>query len=116
MYWYPIINYKGSWSGKALPLPLLTNNSIKNSDKLITTPLINNFDYSSFDLTFTNSFSKPNSGLKISLSGRLKGISKAKSLVISQGVIKKQTISNPVDYYSRPIYTKWGTIGLKVLC
>jgi hypothetical protein len=54
-------------------------------------------------------------GVKISLAGRLKGISKAKKLVISHGVLKAQSLNLNLDYYARPIYTKWGTIGLKVI-
>ena len=129
MYWVPLLPLNNkNWTGLALPIPLpitsYFNNYcvIKNSlykistDKIFTTPttgckhVTNTFDYK-----FTKNFSAIK-GLKISLSGRLKGISKAKKLVITNGIIRPQSIDNKLTYYSRPVYTKWGTLGLKVIC
>jgi len=118
-----------NWTGLAIPLPLLpitlfnTNLCIlKNNtyslpvNKIFTTPsTLCNLDYPDFDKSFTTNFAGLK-GIKISLSGRLKGISKAKSLYFTHGVINPQSINNKLDYYYRPIFTKWGTIGLKVIC
>jgi ribosomal protein S3 len=87
------------------------------TDKIFSTPNTNlKSVINSFDKITTNNLTNNYKGLKITISGRLKGISKAKKLVITQGVLRPQTINNKLDYHSRPIYTKWGTIGLKVLC
>jgi hypothetical protein len=75
------------------------------TDKIFSTPtplsqgspVLNSFD---------KSITTPPKGIKISLSGRLKGISKAKNMVITHGVIRPQSIDNRLDYYARPIYTK----------
>ena len=96
MYWIPLIpinNY--NWTGLALPLPLQKDwfnfNYINNickikdknyilSNKVIRTaiPPINiKTNLNNFDTTFTNNFFSLK-WLKITLSGRLKGISKAK--------------------------------------
>lgn len=138
MYWVPLIQINNNWTGIACPLPFQRNWAnffiyndyckIKGktyklaTDKIFSTPTTPSIAGGSiatnnkgFDSSFTNSFHSCN-GIKITLSGRLKGISKAKSLVITHGVIKPQSIDNKLDYYARPIYTKWGTIGLKVIC
>lgn len=131
-YWIPLLyNYK--WTGKALPLPL-NNNFIsklywKNNNlyckyknktytlalnKIFNTSIINK-PISLVDLNYTKSLNHKK-GIKIILSGRLKGISKAKSMTITSGIIRAQSIDSKLEYYSRPIYTKWGTMGLKVFC
>lgn len=134
MYWIPLVQINNNWTGIACPLPLqkdwinffFFNNHCKikgktyklATEKIFTTPSTNCKPkpyLNSFDTSFTNNFNSLN-GIKISLSGRLKGISKAKRLVITHGVIRPQSIDNKLDYYARPIYTKWGTIGLKVIC
>lgn len=125
MYWVPLMPLNNKWTGLALPLPITFNTNyciIKNNtyslpvNKIFTTPsTLCNFDSFTFDLDFSKNFLNFK-GIKISLAGRLKGISKAKSFKITQGIIKPQSINNKLDYYSRPIYTKWGTIGLKVIC
>lgn len=132
MYWIPLIQINKSWTGTACPLPLqkdwfnlfFFNNHCRikgktyrlATEKIISTMSTNyKPNINLFDSSFTNSFNNLN-GIKISLSGRLKGISKAKKMVITHGVIRPQSIDNKLDYYARPIYTKWGTIGLKVIC
>lgn len=133
MYWIPLIPINNNWTGLALPVPLQKNwislinlnegyCKIKNKtytlskNKLFSTPVVKlDHNVTNFDKEFTNNFSSIK-GIKITLSGRLKGISKAKNLVITNGVIKSQSIINKLSYYSRPVYTKWGTIGLKVIC
>ena len=132
MYWIPLIQINNNWTGIACPLPLqknwinffFNNNNciIKGktyklaTDKIFKTPSnFCNLNNNSADSSLTNNFTNFN-GIKITLSGRLKGISKAKKLVITRGVIRPRSINNKLDYYARPIYTKWGTIGLKVIC
>ena len=54
-------------------------------------------------------------GLKISLSGRLRGVRMARKLVEHQGVgLRTQSIEWAVEEEKRQIFTKWGTIGIKV--
>lgn len=132
MYWIPILplnetkNYV-KWRGIAVPLPLernwFLNLKLKEktyrlaTDKIFSTPTTNFKPVlNSFDKSITTGLASGRQGIKISLSGRLKGISKAKNMVITHGVIRPQSIDNKLDYYARPIYTKWGTIGLKVIC
>ena len=129
MFWIPLIDINLNLTGIACPFPLqkewkllnynkickINGKSYKYSlNKIITTPSnYNTIFYNSFDpgINFT-----PLSGIKISLAGRLKGITKAKSLVINYGVINPQKFNKEISYYARAIYTKWGTIGLKVIC
>ena len=133
MYWIPLIPLNNNWTGIALPLPLqrdwlnlFYNNNyckIKNTtysldtQKIFSTPSTECLtNTNNFEEPFANNFPVTGNGLRITVSGRLKGISKAKKLVITHGVIRSQSINHKLDYYSRPIYTKWGTIGLKVIC
>lgn len=54
-------------------------------------------------------------GLKISLSGRLKGVRMARKFEEHEGVgLRTQSIEWGIEEEKRPIFTKWGTIGLKV--
>ena len=112
MYWIPLVQINNNWTGIACPLPLqkdwinffFFNNHCKikgktyklATEKIFTTPSTNCKPkpyLNSFDTSFTNNFNSLN-GIKISLSGRLKGISKAKKLVITHGVIRPQSIDN----------------------
>ena len=121
MYWIPLIPFNNNWTGLALPLPLPLNHTFNKNfylatDKIFSSP---STDYNTH--YFEDSLKvAPNSGfngIKITLSGRLKGISKAKNFVFTQGVLKPQSVENKLDYYARPIFTKWGTLGLKlVIC
>lgn len=58
---------------------------------------------------------KTQNGLKIKLSGRLKGVRMARKYEESVGVgLRTQSIEWAIEEEKRQIYTKWGTIGLKV--
>lgn len=106
-YWIPLC------SSLSLPLPITAPIKIKNgklnfnnynlaTDKIFSTP---KFSYAESDNT---------KGICIVMGGRLKGISKAKKFKTSFFAVQTQKINNNIDYYKRPIFTKWGTIGLKV--
>ncbi len=54
-------------------------------------------------------------GLKIRLSGRLKGVRMARKFEEHVGVgLRTQSLAWAIDEDSRQIFTKWGTIGLFV--
>lgn len=130
-YWIPLLK-KGKWTGKALPLPI--NTTIIKKIKIKNKELTINIKKEEYTLAYNkirvteNWLEKENQnkemnqrpnlpkekGIKIVLSGRLKGVSKGTKMIITKGVIRAQSIQNQLDYYSRPIYTKWGTIGIKV--
>jgi len=77
-------------------------------NKIFSTPSSTKFDittFNNFDIKFLSYFSSYNS-LAIKLSGRLKGISKAKKIIFTSGSTSPQNLDRPLDYYSRPIYTK----------
>lgn len=58
---------------------------------------------------------KGGNGLKITLSGRLKGVRMARKFEEHQGVgLRTQSIEWGIEEEKRPIFTKWGTIGLRV--
>lgn len=58
---------------------------------------------------------KGDSGLKIKLSGRLKGVRMARKIEEHVGVgLRTQSIEWAIEEENRQIYTKWGTIGIKV--
>jgi len=61
-----------------------------------------------------NEFTYKNQGILIRLGGRLRGISKAKRIILKKGKIKQLNLRMNLDYYSRQIYTKWGTLGIKI--
>jgi len=137
-YWIPLIE-NGKFKGKAIPLPLnkeiipaLKKRIIKGREsiiwnlkgkiyvlglnKIFSTPGSANIELNTIneiDKKFLTYYT-PRKSIAIKLSGRLKGISKAKKVIFSSGSTSPQNLDRPLDYYSRPIYTKWGTIGLKV--
>lgn len=58
---------------------------------------------------------KGENGIKISLSGRLKGVRMARKFEEHEGVgLRTQSIEWAIEEEKRQILTKWGTIGLKV--
>ncbi len=62
-----------------------------------------------------NKVEKGENGLKIRLSGRLKGVRMARKVEEHVGVgLRTQSIEWAIEEENRQIYTKWGTIGLKV--
>ncbi len=58
---------------------------------------------------------KGDNGLKIALSGRIKGVRMARKFQDHVGVgLRTQSIAWAIEEEKRQIFTKWGTIGLKV--
>lgn len=58
---------------------------------------------------------KGDNGLLISLSGRLRGVSMARKIEEQIGAgLRTQSIEWGIEDEKRPIFTKWGTIGLRV--
>lgn len=54
-------------------------------------------------------------GLKIRLSGRIRGVRMARKIEEHVGVgLRTQSIEWAIEEENRQIYTKWGTIGIKV--
>lgn len=53
-------------------------------------------------------------GLKIQISGRLNGIEKAKTEWYKQGSIPLNTLMTKIEYTSKNIITKYGSIGIKI--
>lgn len=66
-----------------------------------------------FNLTHKNHHLR-SSGILIRLSGRLRGIEKAKSLTLKKGSIRMQSFNAKIDYARKDIITKWGIWGMKV--
>lgn len=54
------------------------------------------------------------SGIRIQLKGRLRGTPRSKKYKFQQGQIPAQTISTSIKYQYKQIYTRYGTVGLKV--
>jgi hypothetical protein len=68
-----------------------------------------------WDLTLTHkNHHLRSSGILIRLSGRLRGIEKAKSLTLKKGSIRMQSFNAKIDYARKDIITKWGIWGMKV--
>lgn len=77
-----------------------------------TSTLATTLDFLSLGLTPVD---KGDMGLKIQLSGRLKGVRMARKVEEHVGVgLRSQSIEWAIEEENRQIYTKWGTIGLKV--
>ena len=53
-------------------------------------------------------------GVKIIISGRIKGIAKARVKNFNYGPLGTSTITRSVYYSSKPLYTKWGILGFKL--
>lgn len=68
-----------------------------------------------WDLNLTHKNHKLRStGILIRLSGRLRGIEKAKSLTLKKGSIRMQSFNSKIDYARKDIITKWGVWGMKI--
>lgn len=81
----------------------LTEEKIQNCIKTLTNEKI-----------VEKNFSINNRGIQIKLSGRLGGVNKSMRYSQSEGSFKPQSFDSKLDFYYKPIYTKWGTIGLKI--
>lgn len=57
---------------------------------------------------------KKERGLKIIVKGRLRGAIKKIKLEERKGSIKTQSLDYNVEAYNKPIYTKWGTLGIRI--
>jgi ribosomal protein S3 len=53
-------------------------------------------------------------GVKVVISGRIRGIAKARVRKFKSGPLGTSTITKSIYYCSKPIYTKWGIMGLKL--
>lgn len=53
-------------------------------------------------------------GISIELNGKLKGVARSKRYVRKIGNIKQQSFKSKTQFTKRPIFTKWGVLGLKV--
>ncbi len=103
IYWKAIIK-KNKWTGRLVPV---TMGKEEKGEKIISTPKINNFKLIGTQI-------KKERNYNIVFSGRLSGVSKARTMTIRKGALKPQTITSKVNHYQRPIYTKYGIIGIKV--
>ena len=85
---------------------------------------IKEFKASFFDLflnlnlkTKKNKINKINKNLKnyakVLISGRIRGVAKAKFKKFKKGKISTSTITTPLIYYSNPLFTKTGKLGWK---
>jgi len=75
----------------------------------------NEIDVKLPDILHNKIAEKGDNGLKITLSGRLKGVRMARKYEEHVGVgLRTQSIEWAVEEEKRQIFTKWGTIGLKV--
>lgn len=54
------------------------------------------------------------SGIRVQLKGRLRGTPRSKKYKFQQGQIPTQTLSASIKYQYKQIYTRYGTVGLKV--
>lgn len=104
IYWSPI-NKLNKFIGKLSP--------IKNKNKLIVTP-VSKYMLEKKLINKINKKQNNNNCYSVAVSGRLNGVTKARKLKIKYGALKPQTIKSKINNYNRPIYTKWGIIGLKV--
>ncbi len=82
------------------------NNSEKESQILLKEILNNKIS--------NEKFRSPRSGMQVKLSGRLGGVNKKMRMAVSTGRFKPQSFSSRLDYADSDVYTKWGTLGLKV--
>lgn len=53
-------------------------------------------------------------GIKLNLSGRLKGVKRARKLQFMKGMVQAQTFSFPIQAKLKHIQTKWGKFGLNI--
>lgn len=53
-------------------------------------------------------------GIRIQLKGRLRGTPRSKKYVFQQGQVPTQTITSSIKYQYKQIYTRYGTVGLKI--
>lgn len=53
-------------------------------------------------------------GIKLNLSGRLKGVKRARKLQFMKGMVQAQTFSFPIQAKLKHIQTKWGKFGLSI--
>ena len=65
-------------------------------------------------ILFPKSLTTKKHGFNINISGRLKGAKRAKSLNLTKGVIKLNSLSQVVQAKNFPIQTKWGKLGIKL--
>ena len=127
-YWLPQFK-NGHFTGRAIPLPCLAASSLsrdsrwkqsKNFLPIFISPSPSSY-LSISELEISSAPSAPaststsKSSILLKLSGRLNGVSKARSLSWRYGVLKPQTITSKIGFYHRPIYTKWGTLGLSII-
>ena len=86
---------------------LLDQNDFKESKKDVLMHLANwYFSHAHYENNYK--------GLKIQLSGRIKGALRARKIVKKHGSLNLQCFSSSLLYHRKDIYTKWGILGLKV--
>ena len=54
------------------------------------------------------------SGIKFLISGRIRGKSRASSMLIQEGCVPTQSIDKSVDFSSAHVYTLYGVFGIKI--
>jgi hypothetical protein len=128
-YWLPLFK-SGHFSGRALPLPNLAAAGVSPRASLrgrvsqsqpylpvFVSPSTASPASASKEIrSFTPSRLTPlKPACQLKLSGRLNGVSKARLMSWRTGALKPQTITSKIGYYNRQIFTKWGTLGLKLL-
>jgi hypothetical protein len=53
-------------------------------------------------------------GIKFIINGKLKGKSRASSMLILVGNVSTQTVASKIDFSKTPVYTVYGVFGLKI--
>jgi hypothetical protein len=107
-YWYPLLKnrrFTGKfkpWSASGLQKNIIITPTTTTQAPNLSANISKNL--------------KHNLNFALRLSGRLNGVSKARAMSLRVGTraLRNQSISSTLSYYYRPIYTKWGTIGLKL--
>lgn len=51
-------------------------------------------------------------GIKLDLTGRLKGVKRARKVQLTKGIVRAQTFSFSIQTKSKSVQTKWGKLGL----
>lgn len=108
---FPLLKYKGVKSQDSFQL----DPNKKFYAKLLKENFLHKAIKKDWDLTLThkNHYLRT-SGILIRLSGRLRGIEKAKSLTLKKGSIRMQSFNAKIDYARKDIITKWGIWGMKL--
>lgn len=118
-YWLPLFK-SGQFTGRALPLPNTASANVGyrlgGSESYLpvfavaSTPSALSKEIRNLTAPFNPSFP----ACQLKLSGRLNGVSKARSMSWRTGALRPQAITSKIGYYNRQIFTKWGTIGLSI--